>query len=81
MDSASHWMTHDLPQPVLPPEQAAELLPWYMQWSRDLAAKMHRRCYGAAPIVDSVHYKNELRDLVLRVERGRVGRHTGLTEG
>src|SRR6266853_1077973 len=28
---------------VLPPEQAAELLPWYMQWSRDLAAKMHLR--------------------------------------
>src|SRR6267154_2522414 len=26
-----------------PPEQAAELLPWYMQWSRDLAAEMHRR--------------------------------------
>ncbi len=29
---------------VLPPKQAAELLPWYMQWSRDLAAEMHRRC-------------------------------------
>ncbi len=29
---------------MLPPEQAAELLPWYMQWSRDLAAEMHRRC-------------------------------------
>ncbi len=28
---------------VLPPEQAAELLPWYMQWSRDLAAEMHQR--------------------------------------
>ena len=27
-----------------PPEQAAELLPWYMQWSRDLVAEMHRRC-------------------------------------
>src|SRR5216683_2927227 len=29
--------------PVSPPEQAAELLPWYMQWSWDLAAEMHRR--------------------------------------
>src|SRR5216683_8158910 len=29
---------------LLPPEQAAELLPWYMQWSRDLAAEMHQRC-------------------------------------
>ena len=28
---------------MLPPEQAAKLLPWYMQWSRDLAAEMHRR--------------------------------------
>src|SRR6266851_10400375 len=28
---------------LLPPEQAAELLPWYMQWSRDLVAEMHRR--------------------------------------
>ncbi len=28
---------------VLPPEQVAELLPWYMQWSRDLAAEMHQR--------------------------------------
>src|SRR6266851_2470171 len=28
---------------VLPPEQAAELLLWYMQWSRDLAAEMHLR--------------------------------------
>src|SRR6266853_5619624 len=28
---------------LLPPEQAAELLPWYMQWSRDLAAEMHQR--------------------------------------
>src|SRR5216683_6983618 len=28
---------------MLPPEQAAELLPWYMQWSRDLAAEMHLR--------------------------------------
>src|SRR6266853_5126751 len=28
---------------VLPPEQAAELLPWYMQWSWDLVAEMHRR--------------------------------------
>src|SRR5216683_2213948 len=28
---------------LLPPEQAAELLPWYMQWSRDLAGEMHRR--------------------------------------
>src|SRR5712671_5842216 len=26
---------------MLPPEQAAELLPWYMQWSRDLAGEMH----------------------------------------
>src|SRR6266851_9107708 len=26
------------------PEQAEELLLWYMQWSRDLAAEMHRRC-------------------------------------
>src|SRR6266851_4731139 len=28
---------------LTPPEQAAELLPWYMQWSRDLAAEMHQR--------------------------------------
>src|SRR6266851_4241333 len=28
---------------VLPPKQVAELLPWYMQWSRDLADEMHRR--------------------------------------
>ncbi len=28
---------------MLPPEQAAELLPWYMQWSRDLAGEMHQR--------------------------------------
>jgi len=28
---------------VLPPEQVAELLLWYMQWSRDLAAEMHQR--------------------------------------
>src|SRR6266851_4067098 len=28
---------------LLPPEQAAELLPWYMQWSQDLAAEMHQR--------------------------------------
>ncbi len=28
---------------LLPPEHAAELLPWYMQWSRDLAGEMHRR--------------------------------------
>ena len=28
---------------MLPPEQAAELLPWYMQWSQDLAAEMHKR--------------------------------------
>ena len=28
---------------MLPPEQVAELLPWYMQWSRDLAAEMHQR--------------------------------------
>src|SRR6266851_601196 len=28
---------------MLPPEQAAKLLPWYMQWSRDLAAEMHQR--------------------------------------
>src|SRR6266851_9935878 len=28
---------------ILPPEQVAELLPWYMQWSRDLAAEMHQR--------------------------------------
>ncbi len=26
------------------PEQAAKLLPWYMQWSRDLVDEMHRRC-------------------------------------
>src|SRR6266851_6892474 len=25
------------------PEQVAQLLPWYMQWSCDLAAKMHCR--------------------------------------
>ncbi len=43
---------------VLPPEHAAELLPWYMQWSHDLAAKMHRRhlvwneacCTNSSPI-------------------------------
>ncbi len=29
---------------VLLPKQAAELLPWYVQWSCDLVAKMHRRC-------------------------------------
>src|SRR5712671_2356679 len=29
---------------MLLPEQAAKLLPWYMQWSRDLAAEMHQRC-------------------------------------
>ncbi len=29
--------------PMLPPKQAVELLLWYMQWSRDLAAEMHRR--------------------------------------
>ncbi len=28
---------------MLPPEQVAELLPWYMQWSRDLVAEMHQR--------------------------------------
>ena len=28
---------------MLLPKQAAELLPWYMQWSRDLAAEMHQR--------------------------------------
>ncbi len=28
---------------VLLPEQASKLLPWYMQWSHDLAAEMHRR--------------------------------------
>ncbi len=28
---------------VSPPEQAAELLPWYMQWSHDLVDEMHRR--------------------------------------
>src|SRR5229473_489268 len=28
---------------MLPPEHTAELLPWYMQWSRDLADKMHCR--------------------------------------
>ncbi len=28
---------------MLPPKQVAELLPWYMQWSHDLAAKMHHR--------------------------------------
>ncbi len=28
---------------MLPPEQVAELLPWYMQWSQDLADEMHRR--------------------------------------
>ncbi len=28
---------------VLLPKQAAELLPWYIQWSRDLAAEMHQR--------------------------------------
>jgi len=33
-----------LPYCLLPPEQAAELLLWYMQWSRDLADEMHRRC-------------------------------------
>src|SRR5216683_4845745 len=34
---------HSQPLAVLPPEQAAELLPWYMLWSRDLAAEMHQR--------------------------------------
>ena len=29
---------------MLPPEHAAKLLLWYMQWSRDLVAKMHHRC-------------------------------------
>ncbi len=29
---------------LLPSEQVAQLLPWYMQWSHDLAAKMHQRC-------------------------------------
>src|SRR5216683_7202229 len=28
---------------MLPPKCADELLLWYMQWSRDLAAEMHRR--------------------------------------
>src|SRR6266851_7846064 len=28
---------------LLLPEQVAELLPWYMQWSRDLASEMHHR--------------------------------------
>jgi len=28
---------------LLLPKHMAELLPWYMQWSRNLAAKMHRR--------------------------------------
>src|SRR6266851_8816344 len=28
---------------MLLPEQAAELLPWYMQWSWELATEMHRR--------------------------------------
>src|SRR5216683_5730000 len=27
---------------LLPPKQVAELLLWYMQWSHDLAAEMHR---------------------------------------
>ena len=28
---------------MLPPEQVAQLLPWYMQWSCDLVAEMHCR--------------------------------------
>ncbi len=28
---------------MLPPEQAAQLLPWYMRWSNELAVKMHCR--------------------------------------
>ncbi len=28
---------------MLPPKQVAELLPWYMKWSCDLAAEMHYR--------------------------------------
>src|SRR5216683_2902068 len=28
---------------MLPPEYMPKLLPWYMQWSRDLADEMHRR--------------------------------------
>src|SRR5216683_6757867 len=32
-----------VPVEMSPPEQAAELLLWYMQWSRDLAAEMHQR--------------------------------------
>src|SRR5216683_6482276 len=41
---------------VLPPEQAAELLPWYMQWSRDLAGEMHRRRL----VRDKAHRANAL---------------------
>src|SRR5216683_2289485 len=37
------WLCCCEPWVLLPPEQAAELLPWYMQWSRDLAAEMHQR--------------------------------------
>ncbi len=29
---------------LLPPQQVDKLLPWYMQWSHDLAAEMHCRC-------------------------------------
>src|SRR6266851_1605982 len=69
---------------------------WHKDWDRDpMCCTCHHNtqgaktatathmahCYGAAPILDSVRCKNELRDLVLRIERRGEGRHTGLTEG
>src|SRR6266851_3376067 len=51
------------------------------QGAKTATATHMAHCYGAAPILDSVRCKNELRDLVLRIERRGEGRHTGLTEG
>ncbi len=34
---------HPKGEVMLPPKQADKLLPWYMQWSNKLAAKMHHR--------------------------------------
>src|SRR6266851_2961718 len=60
-----HHHAHDhsggVPPCLLLPKHAAELLPWYMQWSRDLADEMHRRrlvqnkarCANTSP--DSYH--------------------------
>jgi len=35
---------HPKGEVMLLPKQVAELLPWYMWWSNELAAKMHHRC-------------------------------------